>query len=148
MNQKNQQNNINQLANMKLSLISDFTKQKNFVLNINKIVNIISSGIKELIPSIENINNILSYFINELGISFCDLINETNIIKFYFNNYLISKSEVIKNILVSFIQIFNFESSEKTPGDSLIQLLSAYDNSFTEISDKKRKEKRNLVMIQ
>ena len=147
MNQKNQQNNINQLANMKLSLLSDFTKQKNFVLNINKIVNIISSGIKELIPSIENINNILPYFINELGISFCDLINETNIIKFYFNNYLISKSEVIKNILVSFIQIFNFESSEKTPGDTLIQLLSTYDNNFTEISDKKRTEKTEIEEI-
>ncbi len=108
MNQLNMQNNLNQLIDLKTSLLNDFHKQKNLVINLQKIINIISSGIKELLPSLESYNNILPYIMSELGLPFCDLINETNIIKYYFDLYISNKSEVIKNILISFIQVFNF----------------------------------------
>ena len=59
MDKLNIQNDMNQLIDLKTSLSNDFNKQKNLVLNLLRITNIISSGIKELIPSLESINNIL-----------------------------------------------------------------------------------------
>ena len=147
MNQLNMQNNLNQLIDLKTSLLNDFNKQKNLVTNLQKIINIISSGIKELLPSLESYNNILPYIMSELGLPFCDLINETNIIKYYFDLYISNKSEVIKNILISFIQVFNFASSKKTPGDVLLEFLLSYDPIFKEIADKKRKTKTEIEEI-
>ena len=147
MDKLNVHNDINQLIDLKTSLSNDFNKQKNFVLNLHKIINIISSGIKELIPSLERINNILAYIIHELGIPFSDMINETNIIKYYFNIYISNKTDLIKNILINFIQVFNFVSNNKTPGDMLMQLLLCYDNSFKQISDNKRKSKTEVEDI-
>ena len=138
MKQLNNQNNINSLTDMKNILSNDLNKQKNFLLNLNNIIDIISSGTIELTPLLENINNILPDLIQVLGIPFCDLINETNIINYYFNIYISSKLEVIKNILIAFIQVFNFISNEKTLGDILLQLLINYDDSFKEISNNKR----------
>ena len=136
-----------QLNEMKVSLLNDFTKQKNLVINIVKIISIISSGIKDLIPTIENINSILPFLINELGISFCDLINETNMLKYYFNNFIYAKTEVAKQILISFIQVFNFESKEKTPLDILVPIISTYDQSYKELSINKRKNKTEIEEI-
>ena len=147
MDKLNIQNDMNQLIDLKTSLSNDFNKQKNLVLNLLRITNIISSGIKELIPSLESINNILSYFIKELGIPFCDLMNETNVIKYYFNIYISNRTDVSLNILISFIQVFNFVSDNKTPGDMLIQLLLCYDNKFKQISDNKRKTMTEIEEI-
>ena len=133
MNQINQQNNNNNiivLNDIKTSFNNDFAKQKNFTFNIYSIITITSAGIKELNPSLENINNILPYLIEQLGIPFCDLLNEANIIKYYFNNYIITKSEVFKKIIFAFIEVFNYQSADKTPGDILIQFLSSLDNTF------------------
>ena len=147
MEQLNVQNNLKQLIDLKTSLSNDFNKQKNLVINLQKIINIISSGFKELIPSLESINNILPYIIHELGLPFCDLINETNIIKYYFDLYISNKSDIIKNILISFIQVFNFNSRKKTPGDILLEFLLSYDKIFKEISDNKRKSKTEIEEI-
>ena len=142
-NQQNNNNNIIVLNDIKTSFNNDFTKQKNFTFNIYSIITIISAGIKELNPSLENINSILPYLIEQLGIPFCDLLNEANIIKYYFNNYIITKSEVFKKIIFAFIEVFNYQSADKTPGDILIQFLSIYDDTFKEIEEKKRTEKIN-----
>ena len=147
MNQPNQQNNNNNiivLNDIKTSFNNDFAKQKNFTFNIYSIITITSAGIKELNPSLENINNILPYLIEQLGIPFCDLLNEANIIKYYFNNYIITKSEVFKKIIFAFIEVFNYQSADKTPGDILIQFLSIYDDTFKEIDEKKRTAKNDL----
>ena len=141
MNQINQQNNNNNiivLNDIKTSFNNDFAKQKNFTFNIYSIITITSAGIKELNPSLENINNILPYLIEQLGIPFCDLLNEANIIKYYFNNYIITKSGVFKKIIFAFIEVFNYQSADKTPGDILIQFLSIYDDTFKEIDEKKK----------
>ena len=147
MEQLNVRNNLKQLIDLKTSLSNDFSKQKNLVINLQKIINIISSGFKELIPSLESINNILPYIIHGLGLPFCDLINETNIIKYYFDLYISNKSDIIKNILISFIQVFNFTSRKKTPGDILLEFLLSYDKIFKEISDNKRKSKTEIEEI-
>ena len=147
MDKLNVQSNINQLIDLKTSFSNDFTKQKNLVLDLLRITNIISSGIKDLIPLLESIDNILPYFIQELGIPFSDIINESNIIKYYFNIYISNKTEVSKNILISFIQVFNFVSDKKTPGDMLLQLLLCYDSSFKQLSDNKRKTRTEVEQI-
>ena len=147
MKQLIHQNNINKLNFFKTSLFNDFSKQKNFIINLNTIINLTTSGIKELIPILDNINRLLPYFINELGLPFCDAINETNIIKYYFNTYITNKSETIKNILIAFIQAFNFVSTDKTLDDILIQMLSSYDNTFKTITDNKRAIRTDLEEI-
>ena len=139
MKQLNNQNCINSLNDMKTTLSTDLGKQKNFLLNLSNIIDIISSGTIELTPLLDNINNILPELIQVLGIPFCDLINETNIIDYYSKLYISTKSEVIKNILISFIQVFNYISKEKTLADTLLQLLINSDDSFKEISSNIRK---------
>ena len=146
-NQQNNNNNIIVLNDIKTSFNNDFTKQKNFTFNIYSIITIISAGIKELNPSLENINSILPYLIEQLGIPFCDLLNEANIIKYYFNNYIITKSEVFKKIIFAFIEVFNYQSADKTPGDILIQFLSIYDDTFKEIEEKKRTAKNDIEQL-
>ena len=147
MKQNNNQNNLNSLNDIKAELSCDLNKQKNLILNLNNIIDIISSGILELVPFLENINNILPELIHFLGIPFCDLINETNIINYYYNLYITNKSDIIKNILIAFIQVFNFISNDQTLGDALIQLLLNYDNIFKEISNYKRKVKTPVEEI-
>ena len=146
-NQDNNGNKLNQLNEMKISLLNDFTKQKNIIINIVKIISIIASGIKDLIPTVEDINSILPFFINEIGISFCDLINETNMLKYYCNNYLYAKTEVAKQILNSFIQVFNFESKEKTPLDTLLPIISTLDETYKDVTKNKRTNKTEVEEI-
>ena len=147
MKQANNQNNMSSLNDMEKILSSDLNKEKNLILNLNNIIELISSGIVELAPLLDDINNILPDLIEFLGIPFCDLINETNLINYYFNLYITNKSDVIKNILISFIQVFNFISTDITLGDTLIQLLLSYDNIFNEILNNKRKTKTPIEEI-
>ena len=94
-----------------------------------------------------HINKILPELINYLGIPFCDIINETNILNYYLNTYINTKQIEIKRILISFIQVFNFLANDIMLGDTLIQQLSNYDNDFKEISKNKRNTKTPLEEI-
>ena len=147
MKQLNNQNNIFSLNDMKENLSNNLINQKNFIMNLNTIIDINSSGIKDLIPLFESINKILPELINYLGIPFCDIINETNILNYYLNTYINTKQIEIKRILISFIQVFNFLSNDIMLGDTLIQQLSNYDNDFKEISKNKRNTKTLLEEI-
>ena len=147
MKQFNNQNYIAPLNDMKETLSNNLNFQKNFILNLNNIIEFISSGINDLIPLFESIKKILPELINYLGIPFCDILNETNIINYYFNTYLNTKEIEIKNIFISFIQVFNFLSTDKTLGDLLIQQFSNYNINFQEISNNKRKIKSPLEDI-
>ena len=147
MKQLNNQNNIFSLNDMKENLSNNLINQKNFIMNLNTIIDINSSGIKDLIPLFESINKILPELINYLGIPFCDIINETNILNYYLNTYINTKQIEIKRILISFIQVFNFLSNDIMLGDTLIQQLSNYDNDFKEISKNKRNIKTPLEEI-
>ena len=147
MKQLNNQNNIFSLNDMKENLSNNLINQKNFIMNLNTIIDINSSGIKDLIPLFESINKILPELINYLGIPFCDIINETNILNYYLNTYINTKQIEIKRILISFIQVFNFLANDIMLGDTLIQQLSNYDNDFKEISKNKRNTKTLLEEI-
>ena len=147
MKQLNNQNNIFSLNDMKENLSNNLINQKNFIMNLNTIIDINSSGIKDLIPLFESINKILPELINYLGIPFCDIINETNILNYYLNTYINTKQIEVKRILISFIQVFNFLSNDIMLGDTLIQQLSNYDNDFIEISKNKRNIKTPLEEI-
>ena len=147
MKQFNNQNYIAPLNDMKETLSNNLNFQKNFILNLNNIIEFISSGINDLMPLFESIKKILPELINYLGIPFCDILNETNIINYYFNTYLNTKEIEIKNIFISFIQVFNFLSTDKTLGDLLIQQFSNYNINFQEISNNKRKIKSPLEDI-
>ena len=147
MKQLNNQNNIFSLNDMKENLSNNLINQKNFIMNLNTIIDINSSGIKDLIPLFESINKILPELINYLGIPFCDIINETNILNYYLNTYINTKQIEIKRILISFIQVFNFLANDIMLGDTLIQQLSNYDNDFKEISKNKRNIKTPLEEI-
>ena len=147
MKQLNNQNNIFSLNDMKENLSNNLINQKNFIMNLNTIIDINSSGIKDLIPLFESINKILPELINHLGIPFCDIINETNILNYYLNTYINTKQIEVKRILISFIQVFNFLSNDIMLGDTLIQQLSNYDNDFKEISKNKRNIKTPLEEI-
>ena len=59
MKQLNNQNNIFSLDDMKENLSNNLINQKNFIMNLNTIIDINSSGIKDLIPLFESINKIL-----------------------------------------------------------------------------------------
>ena len=147
MKQLNNQNNIFSLNDMKENLSNNLINQKNFIMNLNTIIDINSSGIKDLIPLFESINKILPELINYLGIPFCDIINETNILNYYLNTYINTKQIEIKRILISFIQVFNFLANDIMLGDTLIQQLSNYDSDFKEISKNKRNTKTLLEEI-
>ena len=147
MKQFNNQNYIAPLNDMKETLSNNLNFQKNFILNLNNIIEFISSGINDLIPLFESIKKILPELISYLGIPFCDILNETNIINYYFNTYINTKEIEIKNIFISFIQVFNFLSTDKTLGDLLIQQFSNYNINFQEISNNKRKIKSPLEDI-
>ena len=59
MKQFNNQNCIATLNDMKKTLSNNLTFQKNFILNLNNIIEFISSGINDLIPLFESIKKIL-----------------------------------------------------------------------------------------
>ena len=137
--------NFNEIIN---SFSSDFNKQKYFIQNLNYLINFIYFGNKQMISSLETINNILPYLMKKFGLPFCDLMSHyDNIFKFYISMYITNKTDIIKNILITFIKVFNFKSYTKTPADILIEVLKNYDNDIDLIANEKRKEKNEIEEI-
>ena len=137
--------NFNEIIN---SFSSDFNKQKYFIQNLNYLINFIYFGNKQMISSLETINNILPYLMKKFGLPFCDLMSHyDNIFKFYTSMYITNKTDIIKNILITFIKVFNFKSYTKTPADILIEVLKNYDNDIDLIANEKRKEKNEIEEI-
>ncbi len=64
--------NFNEIIN---SFSSDFYKQKYFIQNLNYLINFIYFGNKQMISSLETINNILQYLMKKFGLPFCDLMS-------------------------------------------------------------------------
>jgi len=129
-------------------LSNDFSYQKSFIKLLKQTINNIISGNKEENTTLENINNMLPNLIQELGIPFCDLINNNqDILNYYCDEYLKNdkNSEKAKIILLNFINIFNFQSIDVNPSDDLIEKLKEYDqNTFKEIEDNKRINKTKI----
>ena len=141
----NKLNNFNEIIN---SFSNDFNKQKNFIQNLNYLINFIYFGNMQMTSSLETINNILPYIMKKFGLPFCDLMSHyNNIFKYYISMYISNKTDIIKNILITFIKVFNFKSYTKTPADALIEVLKNYDNDFELIANEKRIEKNEIEEI-
>ncbi len=130
-------NNINKIINL---LSKDFNDQKNFILSLKQLI---IFGKMQFIQTYESLNNNLPHLMNGLGLPFCDLMNN-NIINYYVDMYKIIKSPIIKNILITFIKTFNFNSINKTPADTLIEMLGNFDNEIKQIANEKRPEKNEI----
>ena len=138
----NEQNMLKIFLN---SLSSDLNKQKKLICNLKDLINQSSSGNIHSILMLKNINKILPNIIIELGIPFCDLIYENKeIINYYINIFLKSNNTKIKNILINFITVFNFQSIEENPADDLIGKLQCYDNEIKQLMDNKRVNKTEI----
>ena len=141
----NKLNNFNEIIN---SFSNDFNKQKNFIQNLNYLINFIYFGNMQMTSSLEAINNILPYIMKKFGLPFCDLMSHyNNIFKYYTCMYITNKTDIIKYILITFIKVFNFKSYTKTPADALIEVLKNYDNDFELIANEKRTEKNEIEEI-
>ena len=136
----NNLNNVNKIINL---LSKDFNEQKDFILNLKQLI---IFGKMQFIQTYESLNNNLPHLMNELGLPFCDLMNN-NIINYYVDMYKALKAPIIKNILISFIKTFNFKSINKTPADTLIEILGNFDNEIKQIADEKRAEKNEIEEI-
>ena len=141
-NEKSKDDIISFIQNEKAELLisslkSTFYNQKIIIEIINKLIN---SSNKENINLLEKLNNILPEIIIQLGIPFCELLNNApNIINYYFNLYLNSNPHH-KKILLNFIHIFNYESIEINPADDIIEKLELKDSEIYKIiKNQKRK---------
>ena len=137
--QNHDRNNI-PLIISKLS--NDFSYQKSYIQLLQLTIKKALSGDKNEISTLEKMNNMLPNLIQELGLPFCDLINNNpEIINYYCNLYLSNEinSEKAKTILINFINIFNFQSIEANPSVDLIEKLIEYDPAtFKDIENNKR----------
>ena len=139
---KNLQTIISKLSN-------DYSDQKSFIKLLAISIKNSTSGNKDDIKTLENIQNMLPKIIQELGLPFCDLINDNQDILDYFCEQLIkNKSEKAKIILMNFINIFNFQSIEMNPSDDLIERLEEYDiDTFKEMENNKRLYKTEIESL-
>ena len=136
-------NNDNQNINQILSKLSnDYSYQKYFIKLLNQTIKGSISGNKEDISTLDNINKMLPSLIRELGIPFCDLINNNQeVLNYYCDEYLKNNknTEKAKEIIFNFINVFNFQSIDVNPSDDLIEKLYEHDPiTFKEIQNNKR----------
>lgn len=95
----NEQNLTNQLINI---YSNDLNKQKFLVESLKTMICQISFGNSVIISNLQNINNILPYFISGLGIPFSDLIiNNSDVINYYINHFKTNKSDLFRNIIIN-----------------------------------------------
>ena len=129
-------------------LNSSFSNQKSFIDLIQQLINNSFSENSTTLSILYKLNKILPDIIHNIGIPLCELLNEkTIIINYYYNLYLQNDSSN-KNILINFINIFNFESSEKNPVDNLFEKLQ-YKEPFTcsILKSQKRNNKTEIEIL-
>ena len=130
-----------------IHLNSSFSQQKLFIDLIKQIINRVSEeNIDNKIASnlFEKVNKNFGNIILKLGTPFCELLDKQRIIlNYYYNLYF--KSNIYKNILLNYIDIFNFESLEVNPADDLIEQLQLKDpNTCRYIKNQRRKNKNEV----
>ena len=130
-------------------LNSSYFNQKIFIELIEQIINNTSlENNDNFLITYEKLNKLLPNIIHELGIPFGELLNEhQKIINYYYYLYLSGNSKH-KLILLSFIDIFNFESLEKNPSDDLIEKMQLKDSKICDcIKNSKRKDKNEIEIL-
>ena len=135
MQEKNEslQIDINNYNDIKNRLSNKYSSQKLFIEILKENINLSSLGNKEAKLKLEKMDYILEKLIKDMGIAFCDLINNNKeIIDYYCQRFLQNpKSKVIINILVNYIDIYNYISTSNTMCDDLINFLekNGYDDA-------------------
>ena len=122
-----------------------FSNQKFFIKLIEHIIN--KSSIKDstFLQILHKLNNILPDIILRIGIPLCELLNEEATILNYYYDLYFQNDSMNKNILLSFINIFNYESVVKKPADDFIEKLKYKSpNTFFVLNAQKRKNKTEI----
>ena len=135
-----------------LSMLSDNIKtQKYFISLLNETINkSLQNQSSEITLKLEKMNCILPNVIKELGLPICDIINSNNeVINFYINNILNKNNyyDISKVIIINYINIFNFKSTDINPTDKILDLLENTDIDIKGIIDKRRTSKTKLESI-
>lgn len=150
-NKHNIFNDLNALKDLINSLSSNLRDQRNFISFLNDVINRVSSGSEAASLILEKLDFFLLSIIRELGLPFCDLIKNNNeILNYYINTFIKTKSEPIKKILITIINVFNYKSSSNISSysfDKIISILTPYDNDIKQISYYKRDKKTEIEDI-
>jgi len=135
-------NNVNNLN----TFFNDFNNHKKFLLSLNNLIkSFIFFGNTQFNSQFDEINANLPNKMKELGLPFCDLMSHYDtILNYYVRLYISKKEDVIKNILITLINVFNFKANNKNPADLLIEELQIYDNEIGKMAFEKRAEKNEI----
>ena len=144
MQEKNEslQIDINNYNDIKIRLSNKYSSQKFFIEILKENINLSSLGNKEAILKLEKMDYILEKLIKDIGLPFCDLLsNNKEIMDYYCQRFLQNpKSKVVINILINYIDIYNYKSN--TTCDELINFLekNEYDDAKNMRNNKRIKK--------
>ena len=141
---------ISYINNEQLDLIitllnSSFSNQKIFIDLIQKSINESLNQNEIYISLLQKLNKIIPDIIQQLGIPFCELLNEQRTILNYYYDLYFQSNSFHKNILLNFINIFNYESIENNLAyDYIEKLQNKAPNTCSLIKTQKRKNKTGI----
>ena len=141
---------ISYINNEQLDLIitllnSSFSNQKIFIDLIQKSINESLNQNEIYISLLQKLNKIIPDIIQQLGIPFCELLNEQRTILNYYYDLYFQNNSFHKNILLNFINIFNYESIENNLAYDFIEKLQNKDPKVcTLLKTQKRKNKTGI----
>ena len=141
---------ISYINNEQLDLIitllnSSFSNQKIFIDLIQKSINESLNQNEIYISLLQKLNKIIPDIIQQLGIPFCELLNEQRTILNYYYDLYFQNNTFHKNILLNFINIFNYESIENNLAyDFIEKLQNKAPNTCSLLKTQKRKNKTGI----
>ena len=141
---------ISYINNEQLDLIitllnSSFSNQKIFIDLIQKSINESLNQNEIYISLLQKLNKIIPDIIQQLGIPFCELLNEQRTILNYYYDLYFQNNSFHKNILLNFINIFNYESIENNLAyDYIEKLQNKALNTCSLLKTQKRKNKTGI----
>ena len=141
---------ISYINNEQLDLIitllnSSFSNQKIFIDLIQKSINESLNQNEIYISLLQKLNKIIPDIIQQLGIPFCELLNEQRTILNYYYDLYFQNNSFHKNILLNFINIFNYESIENNLAyDFIEKLQNKAPNTCSLLKTQKRKNKTGI----
>ena len=150
--ESNLDTNEESIKTIESKLSESFCKQKYFIQLIKDNIKLYMSNNKEPIIKLEKMSCILPHLIKTLGLPFCDLITNNNeIIEYYVGKFISDKNkenkDISKTILINYINIYNFKSTDSNPSDKLIELLKNTDIDIKNMQDNKRLTKSIIESI-
>ena len=133
--------NINTIA-QKLS--RKYSHQEYFIKIIKDNLKQALLGNKDAILKLDYISCMLPKIIEKLGLPFADLLkNNSEILNYYIENCNQNKNiEIIKKIILNFIEVFNFQLTDINPIDNLKEQLKNANININNIPQERRQNKQ------